>query len=775
MTVTTLQMALHYAALGMPVFPLHYMTPEGDCSCGGPDVNPKCKPGKHPYGRLVPHGLTDASTDPQKVAAWFDGTPFNIGLCTGDVSGIFVLDRDDRDQGAESLAILEEQFGKLPDTLQQTTGNGVHYLFKFPPELRIKNSAKELAPGLDIRGIGGYIVAAPSVHANGRIYAWLGEELPPRERIHDAPAWLISQLEKGSKSGIKETGTGAKLSRKSTQPSGFQWPNQIRDGEGREDFILRAAGILRSKGLDQEALERILLDYNQVHIIPPLDDAIVLDRARRYPSEAVSIAANDADWPDPQVLAESLPPVPSFPLKLLPKQLAAYVRDVAERMSCPVDFPAIAAMVALSSAIGSRIQCKPYANGTWLVPAGAWGMVVSPPSAIKTPPLSEMLRPLHAMDKQAAEQYAKAIEQYQIDKALYERAVKQSINQGSNVVGMAAPIEPKMTRYIVNDSTYEMLVAIAQANPHGFLIWRDELIGWFHSLSKENQKEARGLYLTGWSGTESYATDRIGRGHVRADRVNISLLGTIQPNVLRQVVHDAVSGGTSDDGLVARFQFSVYPDPVREFIKVDRHPDYPSLQHYERLVEHLVKLDPLAIGASVGIDGTPYLPFDEAAQAIFDEWRRELEAHIRASESDEHPAILAHLGKYRSLFPKLALILHLVAGKSGPIEKDSALRAKYWIVYLEAHARRIYHTATNRVMQSAVALSNKIKAGKLGDVFTRSDVLVKDWSNLRTAEEVATALAVLRDMSWLNVIEDRRTGGRPAERYFVNPKLKRAA
>lgn len=79
------------------------------------------------------------------------------------------------------------------------------------------------------------------------------------------------------------------------------------------------------------------------------------------------------------------------------------------------------------------------------------------------------------------------------------------------------------------------------------------------------------------------------------------------------------------------------------------------------------------------------------------------------------------------------------------------------------------------MIQSAVALSNKIKAGKLGDVFTRSDVLVKDWSNLRTAEEVATALAVLRDMSWLNVIEDRRTGGRPAERYFVNPKLKRAA
>ena len=137
--------------------------------------------------------------------------------------------------------------------------------------------------------------------------------------------------------------------------------------------------------------------------------------------------------------------------------------------------------------------------------------------------------------------------------------------------------------------------------------------------------------------------------------------------------------------------------------------------------------------------------------------------------------MLAHLGKYRSLFPKLALILHLAAGQKGPIGKNAANRAKVWIIYLEAHARRIYHTATNRAMQCAVALSNKIKAGQLRDGFTRSEVLVKEWANLRTAEEVNTALTVLRDMNWLFVVEDRRTGGRPAERYHFNPKVKRAA
>ena len=492
------------------------------------------------------------------------------------------------------------------------------------------------------------------------------------------------------------------------------------------------------------------------------------------PVAGAKFAAND-DEQDPQELAETLPPVPDFLIGLLPKDIGAYVEDVAERMSCPVDFPGIAAIVVLSAAIGSRIHCKPYANGTWCVPAGAWGMLVSPPGTIKSPPASEVLRPLKQLDKLAAAQYTKDIEQYDIDKQIYENAVKAAIKVGARSAGQPPPVEPVMTRYLVNDSTYEMLVKIAAANPDGFLIWRDELVGWFHSLNKENQKEARGLYLTGWTGTESYATDRIGRGHVRADCVNLSLLGTIQPNVLRGIVHDAVAGGAGDDGLVARFQLAVYPNPVRNYVKVDRLPDLSAMHLYHKLVEKLVVLDPNTVGALFTHDGQPYLPFDEQAQAIFDDWRQELEERIRDPKSDEHPAMLSHLGKYRSLFPKLALVLHLADGNVGPIGMPAALRAKKWTEYLEAHARRIYHTASNRTMQSAVALANKIKAGRLTDGFTRSDVLIKDWAGLRTAEEVTTAITVLRDGNWLSVIEDKGTGGRPAERHYINQKVKRDA
>ena len=270
-----------------------------------------------------------------------------------------------------------------------------------------------------------------------------------------------------------------------------------------------------------------------------------------------------------------------------------------------------------------------------------------------------------------------------------------------------------MTRYLVNDSTYEMLVAIAKANPNGFLVFRDELQGWFHSLNKENQKEARGLYLTGWSGTEGYATDRIGRGHVRAERVNISLIGTIQQNVIRMIVYDAVTGGVGDDGLVARFQLAVYPDPVTDFKYQGGRANVEAAEQYEQLISDLAQIDPINLGCSFTSDGRAYLQFSKEAQGLFETWRNSLENRIRNPKSDEHPVMLAHLGKYRSLVPKLALIIHLAEGGVGDISVTAVKKALGWVKVLEGHARRIYHTATNRTMQSALTLASKIEKGLL--------------------------------------------------------------
>lgn len=769
--------ALACANQGANVLPLHYVKPDGVCSCGGKEKNPNCKPGKHPFGKLVPHGVSDATDDPETIRKWFADGRFNLGIATGEVSGIFAFDQDDRDGGHLSVQDLEEKHGSLPTTLTQRTGNGKHLLFKMPPGVDVRNSQKALAPGIDIRGTGGYIVAAPSMHESGRQYEFIESSGFDRSMIADAPDWLIDLIAQKPKPKAMQVSNNDSLTHGNT----FHIPDRIADGEGREGFLLQYAGHLRSRQVVQDVIEQILLDFNQQRIDPPLDEKVVLDRARRFANQSTeskgqqpnpSSAIESGEWPMHEEIVDTLPPVPSFPLALLPKSIASYAIDIAERMSCPVEFAAVGLLTTLASAIGGQVHIKPEEFGTWIVPGGIWAMTVSPPSSIKTPPLSEALRPLRNLDREAAEQHRLAMQQYEIDKGIYDKGIKSAIQAGNNNPGLIEPAKPGMKRYIVNDTTYEKLIEIAQANQEGVLVFRDELMGWFHSLSKENQKEARGLYLTAWAGTESYATDRIGRGHIRADRINLSLLGTIQPNVVRQIVYDAVSGGGGDDGLIARFQLAVFPDPTPVYKKLNRHPNYVAQASYEALVKELTQLDRGRIGALLDPTGAAYLPFSAEAQVYFDKWRSSLETRLRDPATEEHPAMLAHLGKYRSLVPKMALVLHLVAGNTGPIDVNATKRAIGWARLLESHARRIYHTATNRTMQSGCALANKIKANRLSNGFTRSEVLTKEWAGLRTAEEVNSALTVLRDKYWLIAMEDRRTGGRPTERFYINPSVK---
>lgn len=761
----------HYRTQGLMPIPLHGVRDDA-CTCR---LGEKCtSKGKHPRIKRQDAVAAGDSDWQQWLQRWPD---MNLGILTGEETGIFALDIDPRHGGVQSIAQIEAAHGPFPATVTASTGGGgLHYLFHIPPGARIGNSCGAIAPGIDIRGNGGLIVVAPSV--TKAAYAW--KEPPSREAIAAPPRWLLGKVENRP----AESATMAPMSVTDASLAGFREPflmppdGSVQEGH-RNNFLASSAGWMQRNGTKGQALAELLNAVNIAKCVPPLSEQEVVRTAKSiqgYEAALIASPANEGSWPDQKDIKENLPPVLAFDPGWLPDELSAWAQDIAERMNCPVDFPAVAVLVALGAAIGARIHCRPLANGTWEVPGNLWGMLVAPPGAMKSPAIHEALRPLVLMDRQAAEAYQAAYRQYEVEKAIHESEFKKQIKSNPAAAAtLTAPQEPQMARYLVIDSTYEMLVAIAAANPHGFLVVRDELAGWFHSLEKENQKEARGLYLTGWAGTDGYATDRIGRGHVRADRVVISLLGTIQPNVLRSRIYDAVAGGVGDDGLVQRFQLAVYPDPVPKWVKVDRQPNRKAEQHYIDLIEKFIRLDPAAVGATFPIGGNPYLPFSRDGQVVFDRWREILENRIRNNQSDEHPAMRNHLGKFRSLFPKLALILHLAAGGTGPISRDAAMRALRWTLYLDSHAKRMYYTATNRTMQCASTLANKIRAGRLPDPFTRSDVLLKEWVNLRTAEEVGMAITVLRDMGWIVVYEDRRTGGRPAERCHINPKVKRAA
>jgi len=249
-------------------------------------------------------------------------------------------------RGHTPLAKLESRHGPLPKTLTQITGGGRHLFFNAPQGISIKNSQGDIGDGLDVRGDGGYIVAAPSDHENGAVYRFDSDTGFDRSQIADAPEWLINLCRKD-----QQTSKKSKTPRPTSAPGRI---DKIHDGQGREGFILQRAGELRARGISQTEIEETLLALNVAKIDPPLPDEIVLDRARRYADSA----ATDNEWPDPRELEEELPPVEPFNLKLLPATFREWVSDTADRMQASVDFMAIAAMVAAGSVVGNKIAIQ---------------------------------------------------------------------------------------------------------------------------------------------------------------------------------------------------------------------------------------------------------------------------------------------------------------------------------------------------------------------------------------------------------------------------------
>jgi len=162
--------AKDYVNLGWYVFPLHTMN-NGICTCG----NDTCSDaGKHPR---IGRGLKAASRDLSQIEKWFskDGEfagLANIGLVTGELSGITILDIDigNGKLGAETWQQLCDESGE-PDTLSASTGGGgIHFVFKYSSSL--KTSSNTLGKGVDCRNDKGYIVAPPSLHRSGGVYSW---------------------------------------------------------------------------------------------------------------------------------------------------------------------------------------------------------------------------------------------------------------------------------------------------------------------------------------------------------------------------------------------------------------------------------------------------------------------------------------------------------------------------------------------------------------------------------------------------------------------------
>jgi Bifunctional DNA primase/polymerase, N-terminal len=202
-----LDAALHYATiLRIPVFP-----------CNPDDKRP-----------FTLHGFKDASREEAQIRAWWARFPeAMIGIPTGEISGVWVLDIDvDPTKGINGFPLWSELIarnGEVPATLTSVTPRGGrHLFFLWQPQLTIKSSQGVPSDGIDIRSSGGYVILPPSIRTDGSTYRWdpqAGKEPIP------APAWLIALV-----SPRKETTGRGKAARKSPKRD-LAWAMAALDDE----------------------------------------------------------------------------------------------------------------------------------------------------------------------------------------------------------------------------------------------------------------------------------------------------------------------------------------------------------------------------------------------------------------------------------------------------------------------------------------------------------------------------------------------------------------
>lgn len=169
---TILDAALSYAERGWAVFPLRPRE-------------------KIPFAGT--QGFKDATCDAGRIReSWGLHPTANVGIATGKMSGLTVVDVDPKNGGDATLLDLQREHGRLPDTVTVSTGSGgFHFYFA---DAGVGNSASRIGKGVDVRGVGGYVVAPPSIHPSGRTYEFFEDAAPGVVGVVGLPTWLLEKV-----------------------------------------------------------------------------------------------------------------------------------------------------------------------------------------------------------------------------------------------------------------------------------------------------------------------------------------------------------------------------------------------------------------------------------------------------------------------------------------------------------------------------------------------------------------------------------------------------
>jgi hypothetical protein len=215
-----------------------------------------------------------ATTNIAQLEAWWRQDPdYNVGVYT---EGMCFIDIDVKHDGEKHFAEFLEAHKKLGEELPptftvRTQSGGRHLYFATPGGVEVRGSVGKIAPGIDIRGAGGYVVG-PGSTINGKQYTILPEAA--EREVMFAPEWFVAVAKRSRE---RSANAGKRLTEETEQAIAAaedyianHAPCAI-EGEGGDLTTYKVAARLFDFGLNRDTALELMLEYNESKCEPPWD------------------------------------------------------------------------------------------------------------------------------------------------------------------------------------------------------------------------------------------------------------------------------------------------------------------------------------------------------------------------------------------------------------------------------------------------------------------------------------------------------------------------
>lgn len=513
---------------------------------------------------------------------------------------------------------------------------------------------------------------AIEVYDHGRYFAVTGLKLDgpaspmPRQDVLD---WLCDKFfrngsKNGNVNGHEHNGHESTSDIERCKRYISKTPDAI-SGQAGHDKTLRAACECFRFGLSAEDARGIMRWFNESktgdepwtteELSHKLADAkMLVDSAGefgcRLTESSGKVTAKEYATPKSAPKPKSATPWRPFPIDAMPQPLRRFCIETARAQSCDVSFVALPSLAACAACIGNTHKIR--LKRQWDEPSIIWAAVVGESGSGKSPAQAAATSPLWRRQSRAFETFQKAQQEYEIAKAAFDAENGKRRKGTPAAEEIKLPPEPPVCqRMLVSDVTIEALAPILRDNWRGLLLERDELAAWLGGFN-EYKKGVGGdtaKWLTIHGARDLLIDRRTGdRRTIHVPRANVSIVGGVQPEILRQ----ALGRERFQDGLAARLLLAMPPSAKRGWTE-DEIPEDAELDLID-LYDRLLLLEP-----AMDEDGKPVPRILSLTASGKSAWVEFDNAHLSV-QADLTGDLASAWSKLEAYTARLALVVHLI-------------------------------------------------------------------------------------------------------------------